>query len=123
MIKIYFLFLYTRLSSFHSNSQLDSKFDKYLINYKINNKDNYAEMHYSTRLIILKLVMGRNMREGTMMVDEDELAPVESPGRARSINGKPPYSFGGLNSETHDAATKNLNVSSFCSVLLHLPWN
>ena len=63
-------------------------------------------------------MIGRNMRQGTMMVDDVEFQPVESPGRSRSINGEPPYSFGGLRSEAHEGAKKNLAVSSFCFILL-----
>lgn len=44
------------------------------------------------------------------MVDEDELPTVESPGRARSINGKGPYRFGGI---PDDLKEPNLALKNF----------
>ncbi|XP_053383160.1 laminin-like protein epi-1 isoform X2 [Mercenaria mercenaria] len=72
-----------------------------------------------------KLMIGRNMREGTMMVDDDELTPVESAGRARTINGRPPYSFGGLRESPVAGAVKNLNgvTNSFAGCIANIKVN
>lgn len=48
-----------------------------------------------------------------MVLDGEEIGIVESPGRARSINGAPPFFFGGLDLSVDlpDAALRNLDVS------------
>lgn len=49
-----------------------------------------------------KLKVGRNMKEGLMEIDGQGLLVTESQGRARSINGKPPFYIGGLDGQQAD---------------------
>lgn len=48
-----------------------------------------------------------------MELDGTQVGIAESPGRARSINGVPPYYFGGIDTSAKlpDNALKNLDVS------------
>ena len=52
------------------------------------------------------------MKEGSLEIDGEVIDTTQSQGRARSINGRPPFFFGGLDGkDLPDTGKKNLDVS------------